>query len=248
MIKITSKKCPHCNRNISIQQGNVNAYGPTITICTNCGKYIIDKDNLEAALDIDSAYDTVKPIYFSTVYSSIGCILFGFAPIILFNSGITTWKIILLIATIILGIFLAIYFIYDEYKSFDKRLDEMQEEINNSKKRLSNYEYALALKQLGYSVPEEFLNKNGLSFYNNEFKKRFFQYKHPYTGKNIESAQEYLDAIDSQQQGKNIVTANQLCVDELNEMFRDRFKNIPSVTITNMDDYLKAVDEHRNNS
>ena len=37
---------------------------------------------------------------------------------------------------------------------------EMEEEMARSIKRLSNYDYALALKKAGYAVPDKFLKKD----------------------------------------------------------------------------------------
>ena len=248
-MQYVTKKCPHCNNPLSVMQpANITDYGPIITKCQFCGGLIIDKSVKEAALDADNAIDAVKPLYFSTVFSAFGLVILGFTPLLFFNGSLDLWKVILLIVTISATVYFAIRMVVDEYKEFDSRLEEMKNEIEESRNRLLNYEYSLTLKQYGYSIPDEFLDPKDLSYYNSEFKKRFGDCKHPYTGKMIETAQEYLDAVDSQRLKKCVITEKKLSVKELNDLFKDRFKDIPNIEILSMDDYLKAVDEHAKNN
>ena len=248
-MQYVTKKCPHCRKPLSVMKpANIVEYGQIITKCQFCGGLIIDKSVKEAALDTDSAFDIVKPIYFSTVFYAFGLIILGFTPLLLFNDSVDLWKVVLLIITISAAIYFAIKMVVDDYKKFDSRLEEMENEIEESRNRLLNYKYALTLKQYGYSIPDEFLDPKDLSYYNSEFKKRFGDCKHPYTWKMIETAQEYLDAVDSQRLQKRVITEKKLSVKELNDLFKDRFKDIPNIEILNMDDYLKALDEHAKNN
>ena len=88
--------------------------------------------------------------------------------------------------------------------------------------------------------------KDKTEYYNCEFAKRFGNIKHPYTGKNVSTVQEYLDAYDSMQKGENIVTTEKLDYIDLNQIFKDRFGSIPNMNVQNRDDYLKIIDEQKN--
>jgi len=84
-----------------------------------------------------------------------------------------------------------------------------------------------------------------ISYYNKEFAKRFSSYTHPYTGKKITTAQEYLYAIKSQAAKKWIKNDCFLSVQELNTEFELFFQDVvlpDGLSVHDMDDYLREYD------
>ena len=89
------------------------------------------------------------------------------------------------------------------------------------------------------------MNRN-LEYYDKEISKRFSHYVHPFTKKPIQSAQEYLDAVKSQDEKRSIVTNQKLSLDELNARYAKRFGflGVPGTRghIASIQDYLDAYD------
>ena len=89
------------------------------------------------------------------------------------------------------------------------------------------------------------MNRN-LEYYDKEISKRFSHYVHPFTKKTIQSAQEYLDAVKSQDEKRSIVTNQKLSLDELNARYAKRFGflYVPGTRrhIASIQDYLDAYD------
>ena len=67
--------------------------------------------------------------------------------------------------------------------------------------------------------------ENELGIIDHDFKKIFGQYTHPFTQKNIASAQDYLDAVSSQAAGTSIVTEETLTLDEVNAEYAAKYGN-----------------------
>lgn len=88
-----------------------------------------------------------------------------------------------------------------------------------------------------------------LSYYDAEFTRRFGAVVHPYTRKPIESVQEYLDALESQETHRCIITKNKLTLDELQDIFAEKFKTYRKPrsggNICGISDYLDAMEEQR---
>ena len=88
-----------------------------------------------------------------------------------------------------------------------------------------------------------------LSYYNAEFTRQFGGVVHPYTKKPIKSVQEYLDALESQETHRCIITKNTLTLDELQDIFAEKFKTYRKPksggNICGISDYLEAMEEQR---
>ena len=65
-----------------------------------------------------------------------------------------------------------------------------------------------------------------LTVLNQKYAESFRNYRHPYTGKPIMSAQDYLDALDSQTTKRNIVSDHILSMAELDNMFAQKFSKV----------------------
>lgn len=90
------------------------------------------------------------------------------------------------------------------------------------------------------------MNRN-LEYYDKEISKRFSHCVHPFTKKHIQSAQEYLDAVTSQDENRSIVTKQKLSLNELNARYAKRFGFlcVPGTRrhVASIQDYLDAYDD-----
>lgn len=88
-----------------------------------------------------------------------------------------------------------------------------------------------------------------LAYYDAEFERRFSKFTHPYTHKNITSVQDYLDALESSQLNRSVVTQRKLSLDELQEIFAEKFKGCINVRtgqkVRSIGDFLEAIDEQK---
>lgn len=86
-----------------------------------------------------------------------------------------------------------------------------------------------------------------LQYYDAEFARRYCRFKHPYTHKPITSVQEYLDALESMQLHRSVVTDRTLSLPELQKIFAEKFGNCKNPrtgnAIQGISDYLEAMDE-----
>lgn len=86
-----------------------------------------------------------------------------------------------------------------------------------------------------------------LAYYDAEFARRFARFRHPYTQKPITSVQDYLDAMESMQTHRSIITERALSLAELQAIFAEKFKNYKNLrtgnNIRDIGDYLEAIDE-----
>ena len=129
-------------------------YGSPIQTCKKCGKLFIDKDYREIAVSGIRKTDTKKVSPFSIYIFSAS--LIAFIGVLVFFVMEGTFSIgILLAVTFFLSC--SIYNIVTEYKEYDLRQEFLREEKRKSETRLSNYQYASFLKQIGYDVPPKYL-------------------------------------------------------------------------------------------
>lgn len=157
----TTKRCPHCGKTYSFMQtGRRTEYGSPFRICHACSHSFVDKDYREIAIDGIHPIDKMKV----SPGSVLQCFLpLGFVIVSLicgtlagFDSG-TVW---LLVGDLIfLG--LALWLVSRDIRSYKERIKWLEQEAIRSEARLSNPEYASALKRIGCRVPEKYLNQNG---------------------------------------------------------------------------------------
>lgn len=159
-----TKKCPHCNHAYTVfEPKGEGHYGSPLLTCEKCGKHFIDKDYREIAVDGIRDVDK-KKIAPGSIVLFLFWLLFFFAEVILFLNG---QSIIFdnkrsfaeLIIVLLIALFL-LYQIISNYKSYNIRQEILEKERLASESRLQNYQYALFLKQLGYSVPKKYLDPN----------------------------------------------------------------------------------------
>lgn len=156
----TWKKCPYCGATYNSYTTYTKHYyvreGSPFVTCLSCWRVFIDKDIKEPAL---------KP-YSGSGYSILNCIFgflfpFGIMGILLTAGAFQERdRVSLYVAAAILD---SLYVGLTAYL-IKKRKDfqaEGKAKYAESEKRLSDYKYALALKQAGFDVPSRFLNKGG---------------------------------------------------------------------------------------
>lgn len=159
-----TKKCPHCNHAYTVfEPKREGHYGSPLLTCEKCGKHFVDKDYREIAVDGIRDVDK-KKIAPGSIVLFLFWLLFFFAEVMLFLNG---QSIIFdnkrsfaeLIIVLLIALFL-LYQIISNYKAYNIRQEILEKERLASESRLQNYQYALFLKQLGYSVPKKYLDPN----------------------------------------------------------------------------------------
>ena len=161
-MQYTTKKCPHCNFPYTIWEAKGEAhYGSPILTCEKCRKPFVDKDYREIAIDGPRDSDT-KKIYPYTIFICVFSLIFSIPVLVLFSMGaygtIENDDLWLLLAAVIF-LSWAIYSVIRDIKSYEKRQEYLKKEKAASEERLSNYNYARFLKDIGYDVPQKYLDK-----------------------------------------------------------------------------------------
>ena len=148
-----TKRCPHCNEQLSFMEPKKIAYGSPFRTCPRCQKTYIDKSYREIAI---SGKPNVYPV---SPFSAIMLLflLFGLVAILSEYRGDSFLPIC--ICTFFIIIFLIS--MIGDWKSYDERKSAIFLETLHSEQRLANPEYASALKELGYRVPEKYLYPKG---------------------------------------------------------------------------------------
>lgn len=139
-------RCPHCRRVVKTEKNRTEEYGTPFRTCQYCGKYYVDDNFIEAGCFDNAEF---KKRTFS--WQSIFWIFLGIAIMILgiFESVIP----LIVIGLGMAGIGVASIVSYIRYvPSNDAKL---QAELLQSKERLSNPNYVIALKEAGCYVTNE---------------------------------------------------------------------------------------------
>lgn len=159
-MRYQTKSCPHCHFKYEIlQRRRVWLYGSPIRTCRQCGRQFVDKDYEELALRGEEGI-VKKHVAPGKVFSIL---LFGsvFGVLLIDGTGTFTHfpgeEDFLLIGFCALLFCGFLYSAFSEYREYNKRIKEQVKELRASEKRLSNRQYALQLKDLGYKVPEKYL-------------------------------------------------------------------------------------------
>lgn len=154
-------RCPHCRKFFAQRFENEYRHGSPLQHCPYCHKIYWDKDYHE--VEIDGFYRTDKIRSFGWFGLFVFWTPFCFAKLLTeyifpvprgFITNISDESLIACTVLSVLFLILSIWRIIIDYK---KNTKEMQEELIKSQKRLSDPEYALTLKALGYNVPLKYL-------------------------------------------------------------------------------------------
>ena len=152
-----TKKCPYCGR-VYEQRAcggfgrkplpeDVWVYGSPMKLCANCKRIFIDKDVKELAITELHKSDTAKITAPTRTLLPMGAIL----AVLMYAMGQTTFALIAAgVAVVYLAMDLGLY---------PMRMGKLRKEREASEKRLSDPDYARALKKAGIDVPERYLKK-----------------------------------------------------------------------------------------
>lgn len=132
-------------------------YGSPIRVCEYCHNTFIDKDFIEIAISGIQPIDK-KKVSPQAIAILVSGVFFFILSLYLLSE---VW-IFFPLALLMFGF--SIYNIIDEYRGYEKRIVYLENESVESKKRLSNPQYALALKEIGYKVPSKYLPYSDESF------------------------------------------------------------------------------------
>ena len=150
-----TKKCPYCEK-IYEQRAcggfgrrsapeDIWVYGSPMKLCPNCKRIFIDKDVKELAITGLRKSDRAKITASTRTLLPMGAIL----AVLMYAMGQTTFALIAAgIAALYLAMDLALYPV---------RMGKLKKERAASEKRLSDPDYARALKRAGIDVPERYL-------------------------------------------------------------------------------------------
>jgi len=159
----TYKKCPYCRKTYetytTYTKADHNHEGSPFITCRSCGKTFIDKEIKEPAL---------KP-YTGKGYELWRCFFAGFMPFgmlfifatlyLITEEEKTTWGYIISSVLILIYILFTTYVIKNRKKAQEMGRIEYLESVD----RLKDPEYAQALKDAGFKVPEQYLVNNDLN-------------------------------------------------------------------------------------
>ena len=151
-----TKSCPYCGKTYTWMETTYRHYGSPLRVCSQCKKTFVDKSYQELAC-IDYRTADVHKIEPISLFSVIVGILFIVLSLCQSSSPDDGGMFILFLLT---GIFLfcaGCYSVKKDIFSYPSRCEQLEREIELSRKRLSNPEYALKLHSLGYDVPIEYL-------------------------------------------------------------------------------------------
>ena len=154
-----TKKCPYSGRIYEQRSyGSVGrkpapedawVYGSPMKLCANCKRIFIDMDVKELAITELRKSDTAKITASTRTLLPMGALV----ALLLYVLGQPTFAIV---AAAVAVVYLAM-----DLGMYPMRMGKLRKERAASEKRLSDPEYALALKKAGIDVPERYLKTKG---------------------------------------------------------------------------------------
>ena len=150
-----TKKCPYCGRvyeqracggfGRKPQPEDVWVYGSPMKLCESCKRIFIDKDVKELAITELRKSDTAKITANTKTLLPMGALV----AVLLYVLGQPTFAIV---AAAVAVVYLAM-----DLGMYPMRMGKLKKERAASEKRLSDPDYARALKKAGIDVPERYL-------------------------------------------------------------------------------------------
>lgn len=142
--------CPHCKGIVESGKNRQRQYGSPIRTCPRCGRTYLDDNFAEAGLLSEKEVKERAFSWFSIIVVLMGGFFLFF--------GIKELTVSLIALGIIL-VALGLFSIISNLKYEPSEDEKFQNELRESKQRLSNPQYVIALYELGYSIPSEMFNK-----------------------------------------------------------------------------------------
>ena len=151
-----TKKCPYCGR-IYEQRSYSSVgrkkpapedawvYGSPMKLCGNCKRIFIDMDVKELAITELRKSDTAKITASTRTLLPMGALV----ALLLYVLGQPTFAIV--------AVAVAVVYLAMDLGMYPMRMKKLRREREASEKRLSDPDYARALKKAGIDVPERYL-------------------------------------------------------------------------------------------
>ena len=150
-----TKKCPYCGRIYEQRSyGSVGrkpapedawVYGSPMKLCANCKRIFIDMDVKELAITELRKSDTAKITANTKMLLPMGALV----AVLLYVLGQPTFAIV--------AVAVAVVYLAMDLGMYPMRMGKLRKEREASEKRLSDPDYARALKKAGIDVPEKYL-------------------------------------------------------------------------------------------
>ena len=150
-----TKKCPYCGRvyeqracgsfGRKPQPEDVWVYGSPMRLCESCKRIFIDKDVKELAITELRKSDTAKITANTKMLLPMGALV----AVLLYVLGQPTFAIV--------AVAVAVVYLAMDLGMYPMRMKKLRREREASEKRLSDPDYARALKKAGIDVPERYL-------------------------------------------------------------------------------------------
>jgi len=163
----TFRKCPFCGKAYSAEtlRDHTGRWGSPFFTCAACGKVFVDTSRIEPALlPLEEPDLSFKRLLFVNLFP------YGLLAL-LFLAAAVRAHALAKSADIAMGIAAAVLFalywirVYQGCRTREEVLDRTRRLYEESRKRLLDPMYAVALRELGYAVPEEFLPAEPLGGY-----------------------------------------------------------------------------------
>lgn len=153
-MKYTTKWCPHCGKTITFMDSTKHQYGSPFRTCPKCNKVYTDTSFIELACTTEHVDDIPKV----TGVSIFGIIFSSFFLIMAFVLGLSDAYGTLFLVAGLVFLFLSIYLVYEDVKTYHHRVETFTTEMKESEARMSDPEYIRALLKIGYFVPPAYIN------------------------------------------------------------------------------------------
>lgn len=152
-----TKSCPHCGKTYAWMETGRH-FGSPFRNCASCKNSFIDKDYIELAC-MPRGYGRQRKVTSFSITSPILGLIFIALGVYQTARGDSGGMDILFIAFGALFVFGGGYFIAKDISTHSERCKQLDRELRDSRKRLSDPFYAQSLVKIGVSVPPEFLQK-----------------------------------------------------------------------------------------
>lgn len=154
----TNGSCPYCGKKFNDYNAASQDYGSPIRECRYCKKKYLDRRYHEIAIEGYSDKSL-------NIKNSIKVILIGFIMFVI-AGGLSAYTIYFRgyymmkgVASAFLGIIIMIFGIVDAVRiKTGLKVKSLENKKEESENRLSNKEYTQLLSELGYPVPDKYLN------------------------------------------------------------------------------------------
>lgn len=151
----TFMKCPYCKAYYNYTTSGRYNWGSPLVKCRRCGRTFVDSSIHEVAIEGFGFTDSIRSnwwfLLLPFMIAVMGCILFSLDGL----EGVMDIFMGCFISAIAIGTLM----FWGVFRSYKQNKIKMKYEMDRSITRLSDPDYAYALKNAGYDVPDKYLMK-----------------------------------------------------------------------------------------